>query len=84
MEPTKCEDCDWLHSSAHEKNSRPEYWLCAAQKRVSYVHGEEPFMRCRGVNGGACRMFKPIKQADPTPDPPPAEPTEDPDDPPPF
>lgn len=72
-EPTKCIDCDNLHGSAREKSAvnRPEYWLCSAHPRISYVHGDEPFMRCRGINAGACPMFRAI----PTPGAPPDEQT---------
>lgn len=63
--PTLCSECDHVHP---ESRSRATYmWLCAKHKKLpgytGFVSGhvwerDEPFLRCRDVNGGACQLFK--------------------------
>jgi len=65
-EPTFCSDCDGVHP---ESRARPSYlWLCSQHPKLpgytGFVTGEvwekdEPFLRCKEVNGGRCKLFKP-------------------------
>jgi hypothetical protein len=64
---TFCEDCDNVESSTRSRN--PNSWICLKFPRKD-GHGfvsetwwsrNEPYMRCVGINGGACPLFKPIK-----------------------
>jgi len=61
---TFCENCDNVHP-ASAKGS-PNYWLCSKFPHLD-GHGfisstwwskNEPYMRCAGINGGACPLFK--------------------------
>lgn len=66
---TFCEDCDHVHPSSRKKPAT--YWLCMAFKRIrggSFVAptewaDNEPYMRCIGINGGACPMYTPLRVA---------------------
>lgn len=63
---TLCQNCDNVHPDSH---SRPSFrWLCIAHPKLpgfdGFVVGEhwekdEPFLRCRDVNGGKCHLFTP-------------------------
>ena len=63
MSVTLCECCENVHSASAKLN--PNSWLCAKFPRLD-GHGfvsetwwsrNEPFMRCSGINGGACPLF---------------------------
>lgn len=65
---TLCEDCDNLE--AQSAKSHPRTWICRKFPRLdgksflseTYWGRNEPFMRCEGINGGACPLFTPRPQ----------------------
>lgn len=69
---TYCEDCD--HVWPESRKRQGYYWLCMEHKNLQgmgYVSKtewvkEEPYLRCKDVNGGACKLFKALRngQAD--------------------
>lgn len=69
--PTICEDCDLVDPQTRKKHGA--LWLCLASPRLEgmgFVKREEwvnnePYLRCKDVNGGACRNFKPLRTAEP-------------------
>ena len=64
--PTWCEDCDNVHPASRKRE--PYYWLCMKFPRLEghgfvsrkYWTDQEPYMRCNGINGGACATFTAI------------------------
>ncbi len=65
---TYCKDCD--NVTADSRKQRPIYWLCI--KFPNYEgHGfvdpgvwiDDPYMRCKGINGGQCPCFTPRRTA---------------------
>ena len=64
MTPTFCEDCDNVHNDTRRQS--PSSWLCVEFPRLEgqgfiapkFWAEKEPFMRCVGINGGACPLFK--------------------------
>lgn len=67
MTPTWCDQCEWVTS---ESRKRPPFqWLCARHRRLD-GHGflspeyrtDEPFLKCRDVNGGLCETFEPKRE----------------------
>lgn len=63
-EPTFCEDCD--HVERESRKKQVFQWLClqhpCAEKhgfvtRENWTNGE-PYLRCKDVNGGICKLFK--------------------------
>lgn len=68
-EPTPCETCDWLHPDTKKQN--PSKWLCMRCKRMPGLSAvapnvwaeREPYMRCIGINGGACVMWEARREA---------------------
>lgn len=65
---TYCRDCD--HVVADSRKRHPAAWLCSRFPRVEgggFVDPEkwvtdEPFMKCKDINGGACPLFTPIRE----------------------
>lgn len=66
---TFCESCD--HVEAASRKQSPRLWLCRQHRRLvndsfvtasSWTSGD-PFLRCSAVNGGACPLWTPIRQA---------------------
>lgn len=64
---TLCETCDHVHAETRKKS--PQSWLCVKFKRIE-GHGfvapkfwaeHEPYMRCVGINGGACPLWKALR-----------------------
>lgn len=62
---TYCDDCDHLHPAT--RNLHPDRWMCMQARKVESYHSpvsrnawvdKEPYMRCRGINGGHCKMFE--------------------------
>jgi len=69
MKPTYCDECDNLHPATAKLNE--ERWLClrfpklaGSRGFMSRTHVNEPYMRCYGINGGACIAFTPIRKAE--------------------
>lgn len=64
MAQTLCEECDNVHPETRKRS--PTSWLCVKFPRLAgqgFVAprvwtDQEPFMRCVGINGGKCPMFK--------------------------
>jgi hypothetical protein len=62
--PVFCLDCE--HVEATSRKGSPHYWLCTKFPRaegMGFVHpnywsDREPYMRCVGINGGFCCLFK--------------------------
>lgn len=62
---TFCSLCEHVEAGSRKQN--PHSWLCTQCPRLEgmgFVSPDwwaknEPFMRCNGVNGGACKLFKP-------------------------
>lgn len=62
--PTWCADCDHVL----DRKRHPAHWICIKFPRLEgggFVApkvwvDQEPYMRCVGINGGACPMFQPI------------------------
>lgn len=61
---TSCETCDHVH--AETRKQHPSRWLCVRFPRIegfspvapkAWVDAE-PYMRCVGINGGACPLWK--------------------------
>ena len=63
--PTYCAECDNVLSTTRKKH--PSQWLCIKSKRrdgfghIDPTWCDEPYMRCIGINGGACPLFTPIR-----------------------
>ena len=65
MQPTYCSDCENVHMAT--RKSHPAQWLCVKFPRLEgqgFVSRDEwaeqqPFMYCRGINGGACCLWTP-------------------------
>lgn len=63
--PTYCAECDNVLSTTRKKH--PSQWMCIKSKRrdgfghVDPTWCDEPYMRCIGINGGACPLFTPIR-----------------------
>ena len=60
---TACETCDNVHAGTRKQH--PRAWLCVKFRRIegyspvapkAWVE-EEPYMRCVGINGGACPLY---------------------------
>jgi hypothetical protein len=68
MPATFCEDCDNVHSESRRK--LPAQWLCTQFPRLEgqgfiapKVWAEmEPYMRCVNINGGACPLFRRLRE----------------------
>jgi len=68
-EPTLCEDCANVHTDTRKRS--PTQWLCVKHRRVaggSFIAPNfwvetDPFLRCAAVNGGACLLFSPRRDA---------------------
>ena len=66
---TFCEQCDFVHPDSRKR--APRYWLCVKFPRLEgqgFVAEKawaehEPFMRCVGINGGACPVFQQKREA---------------------
>lgn len=64
---TFCENCDNVHTESRKRG--PQQWLCVKFKRIEgqgfvapkYWAEHEPYMRCSGINGGACPLYKPAR-----------------------
>jgi hypothetical protein len=65
---TLCEHCRNVDVNTMRQN--PRSWTCIRFPRLD-GHGflsetwygkNEPFMRCEGINGGACPLFEPIAE----------------------
>jgi hypothetical protein len=63
---TYCEDCDNVHPDSRKK--APYYWTCIEFPNVEgggfVLRGgrvNEPYMYCKGINGGVCPVFTPKK-----------------------
>lgn len=61
---TFCEDCDNVLEESRKK--APYYWTCTKFPNVEgggfvqrNVRVNEPYMLCKGINGGACPCFTP-------------------------
>jgi hypothetical protein len=69
--PTPCELCDEVHPAS--RTWQPHRWLCMRFPRldgldpVAPTQGVvmQPYMRCSGINGGFCCLFKPRREAPP-------------------
>lgn len=65
MKITLCENCDLVEPASRKMS--PTAWLCTGFPRLEgmgfvapkWWAEKEPYMRCAGINGGACSMFKP-------------------------
>jgi hypothetical protein len=63
--PTLCEACDFVEAGSRKGN--PYGWLCTRFPRIEgmgfvapkFWAEKEPFMKCVGINGGKCCLFKP-------------------------
>ena len=62
---TFCEDCDFVEPVSRKQ--QPFKWLCKQHPcyekhgfvtRDAWTNGE-PYLRCKDVNGGKCKLFKP-------------------------
>lgn len=64
MTRTTCEECDHVHPASRKLS--PSAWLCMKFPRMEgdgFVAPRtwvtvQPYMRCSGINGGACCLFK--------------------------
>lgn len=60
---TTCEDCDNVHMETRKKH--PASWLCVRFPRLEGYSpvaprmwvDAEPYMKCMGINGGACPLW---------------------------
>lgn len=67
MTPTFCENCDHVEPASRKRS--PSQWVCLKFPRIEgqgFVAPKawaemEPFMRCASINGGACPMWKPMR-----------------------
>jgi hypothetical protein len=67
---TYCEDCDNVESQSRKRS--PASWVCLKFPRTDGAGfvapkvwaDQEPFMRCNGINGGLCPMFKQLRVKD--------------------
>lgn len=65
---TFCRDCANVERQSRKGHVRG--WLCLRFPRLegqgfvdpNYWSAHEPFMRCDGINGGACPMFEQRKE----------------------
>lgn len=63
--PTLCETCDHVHAETRKRS--PAQWLCSRFPRLEGMGfvapkvwaEQEPYMRCVGINGGACCLWSP-------------------------
>lgn len=61
--PTYCDECEHV---LRGKNDPPWSWLCLEHPLIEgmgfVMRGlwskQAPYLRCRDVNGGACKLFK--------------------------
>jgi hypothetical protein len=61
---TFCEDCEHVHPESRKRD--PRYWLCTQHPQIEGMGfvskdawtNSEPFLLCRNVNGGACKLYK--------------------------
>jgi hypothetical protein len=61
---TFCEDCDNVTSESRKRS--PTQWTCVKFPRtegMGFVAPRawaemEPYMRCNGINGGACPLYR--------------------------
>lgn len=68
---TRCEDCEHLHADSR-RDRRERAAMCVKFPRVmradlvfnGITDKDEPFMRCTGINGGACPCFEPRRVED--------------------
>jgi len=68
MPPTLCSECD--NVVAETRKRTPPQWLCSKFPRLEGMGfvapkiwaEQEPFMRCGGINGGACCCFTPKRE----------------------
>lgn len=68
MTPTFCSQCEWVVAESRKRH--PGQWLCSRHKRLDghgfvdpdYWSNEEPFLKCRDTNHGACPLFTPIRE----------------------
>lgn len=64
---TLCETCDHVHPESRKRS--PTAWLCMKFPRLEGMGfvapkawaEQEPYMRCAGINGGACCLWKPTR-----------------------
>lgn len=69
MTPTLCEECQ--HVEPVSKKGHPANWLCTQAPRCeghgfvskTYWAEKEPYMKCYGINGGACKMFSELRKS---------------------
>jgi hypothetical protein len=67
---TYCEECDNVEPNSRKRS--PSSWVCLKFPRVEgggFVAPRawadmDPFMRCTGINGGACVLWTPRKGHD--------------------
>lgn len=60
---TYCEECENVEPNSRKRS--PSSWVCLKFPRVegggfvapNVWASEEPFLRCTGINGGACPMW---------------------------
>lgn len=68
MTPTFCTQCD--NVVAETRKRHPSGWLCIRHKRLEgmgfvnpeYWSNDEPYLKCKDVNSGACPLFTPIRE----------------------
>lgn len=68
MTPTFCRDCD--HVAEDSRKRHVSQWLCLRHKRLEgqgfvdpdYWADQEPYLKCRDVNGGLCPLFSPRRE----------------------
>ncbi|MNF00184.1 hypothetical protein D3C87_1367430 [compost metagenome] len=64
MTPTFCTDCEFVVAESRKRS--PSGWLCLKHKRLEgqgfvdpkFWSNEEPYLRCKDVNAGACPLFE--------------------------
>lgn len=64
MTITTCETCDHVHAETRKQS--PSRWVCVKFPRLEgyspvapkYWVDAEPYMRCVGINGGLCPMYR--------------------------
>lgn len=64
---TYCRDCD--NVTADSRKKLPPQWCCIKFPRMEGMGfvdprawaEQEPYMRCSGINGGLCPMFKKLR-----------------------
>jgi hypothetical protein len=69
---TFCEFCD--NVVAESRKRLPSQWLCSRFPRLEGMGfvapkawaDQEPYMRCNGINGGACPLWSELRQPEPT------------------